>query len=262
MIPDSPGKDVTGKTLSMQKFIETILVQGNEHIPLLEEHYARYLSTVNRAESPDRGANRHHRSATPPSNRRAEKSPRTIQDFAQLLIASVDTAMPRAQAAAQAGMTIPPEQHTWRCRMIYEGNGKISSITAEPFTPRTLKTIGIIDIPTACYPLKYADRRVFDDLRKRFPRCDEIIITKNGFLSDGTFTNVYLRSPDNILLTPNTYLLAGCRRERLIQDGLLHPRTLHWRDIKPGWLIGFINALNPPGQLGEFPADTMRMLST
>ncbi|MGI9256811.1 MAG: hypothetical protein ACR2PY_07750, partial [Salinispira sp.] len=242
MIPDSPGQDVTGKTLSMQKFIETILVQGNEHIPLLEEHYARYLSTVNRAESPSTG--------------RPEKPPLTIQDFAQLLIASVDTAMPRAHAAAQAaahaGMTIPPEQHTWRCRMIYEGNGKISSITAEPFTPRTLKTIGIIDIPTACYPLKYSDRRVFDDLRKRFPRCDEIIITKNGFLSDGTFTNVYLRSPDNILLTPNTHLLAGCRRERLIRDGLLHPRTLHWRDIKPGWLIGFINALNPPGQLGEF----------
>lgn len=205
-------------------FLETVLVLEDGSIPLLREHYDRYAAN-------------HH--ISPPIN---------IEEFAALLL------------------SVAREKQRQRCRLIYGGDGRVMELSAQLFVPRTLGRVGRIDLPGAAYSRKFADRRLFDRLRERFPEYDEIIITKRGFLSDGTFSNLYVRRPPATpsfpLLTPSHNLLAGCRRERLIKDGRLHPRPLLWAELEPEWRIGFINALNPPGQLGEFAAGEIDDLAT
>lgn len=208
------------KTMKKRKpqFIETVLILQNGRIPLLEEHYARFSSTI----------------------RRYSGSPPSLREFEALLLGTLSASSPSISAKA------------WRCRLVYEANGRLVERGALPFIPKKLERIARVELPSASYPLKFADRSLFASLHERFPGYDEIIITRQGFLSDGTFTNLYLRRSSGRLLTPADALLAGCRRARLMKEGTLLPSPLNWEELEPHWQIGFINALNPPGQLGEF----------
>ena len=212
-------------------FIETILILRNDEIPLLKEHYDRFRRTIQRY------------GEIPPSS----------GEFESLL----------REAIPEKGGIQPR-----RCRLVYGTDGNCSEIRIWPFRQKRLNRVGLIELPAASYPLKFADRCLFASLHARFPEYDEIIITRRGFLSDGTFTNLYLHRPNKkdgektSLLTPSTPLLAGCRRARLIKEGRLVATPLLWNELEDGWQIGFINALNPPGQLGEIAVSQVINLNT
>lgn len=139
-------------------------------------------------------------------------------------------------------------------------------IQVEVFQPRFIHKAGVIEMPDVEYSKKYSDRSLFRELHRKHPGYDEIIITRNGYLSDGTFTNLIIcpssSSPEEeACRTPSSPLLQGCRREEMLRRDLLVPRPIHIRRIPDGWRLGFINALNPPGQLGWIAPQTLDYLT-
>ncbi|AHC14233.1 hypothetical protein [Salinispira pacifica] len=137
-------------------------------------------------------------------------------------------------------------------------------IQIREFQPGKIRRAAAVELPDAEYSSKVADRRLFSELHRQYPGFDEIIITRNGYLSDGTFTNLILCPPTlpahhHPCLTPSTPLLEGCRRRELMAQGLLITRPLHLRRLPHGWRLGFINALNPPGQLGWVLPETLHV---
>lgn len=71
---------------------------------------------------------------------------------------------------------------------------------------------------------------------------DDVLIVKNGCITDTTFSNVALFDGTQ-WCTPDTYLLNGTCRQRLIQDGLLVEKRIGPKDLSDYKYIRPINAM-------------------
>ena len=69
------------------------------------------------------------------------------------------------------------------------------------------------------YDLKYFDRKIFDDLKKNI-KADDILIIKNGFITDTSIANI-LFFDGKKWITPKKPLLKGTVRERLLRMKLI-----------------------------------------
>lgn len=137
-------------------------------------------------------------------------------------------------------LIIPPSNGVYRCRFLYDETRY--SIEFHPYSPRTLSSLKLIHSNTIEYPLKYSDRETLNTLFEQRGECDDVLIVKNGFLSDTTIANIALKI-DGQWLTPDTPLLMGTTRSRLIEEGFLTPSPLRPEDITKATNIALMNAM-------------------
>jgi len=78
--------------------------------------------------------------------------------------------------------------------------------------------------------------------------CDDIIIAKDGMLTDSSYSNIALLQ-NGKWYTPTTCLLKGTRREQLIDQGRLVEREISVDDIGKYESVCLINAMMGLGQL-------------
>ena len=91
--------------------------------------------------------------------------------------------------------------------------------------------------------MKYADRCLINTLFAQRGSCDEIIIIKNGKVTDCSIGNLIFRQGEK-WYTPDTPLLLGTQREKLLQEGKIQERTIFQEDIVNFDEIKIINAMN------------------
>jgi len=121
----------------------------------------------------------------------------------------------------------PPNQETYRCRILYDR--EIQKIEFLPYQPKPIQKIALISSDLV-YPFKYADRTLFDKLLTASPECDEILIVRQGFLTDVTIANIAFLQ-EGQWITPDRPLLEGTTRRRLIDEGFLTPKTIREEEI-------------------------------
>lgn len=130
----------------------------------------------------------------------------------------------------------------FKCRVIY--TTKIVSIDFEPYIPRVIRTLKLITCDSIKYSYKYLDRRILSDLQKQRGEADDILIIKNGLLTDTSYSNILLFDGQS-WVTPKTPLLAGTMRALLIKKGIAHEQMLTVSHIKNAEKIRLINAMLP-----------------
>nr|MBD5376339.1 hypothetical protein [Bacteroides sp.] len=134
-----------------------------------------------------------------------------------------------------------PGSGLYKCRVTYDT--VIHQIDLEPYTPRPVRTLRIVNAPSSLdYHLKSADRTALTRLAALRGTCDEIIIVKNGLITDTTYTNLLFKAPEAIY-TPRTPLLRGTMRQQLLDSGLIIPTDLTPSDITPGNPLGITHAI-------------------
>jgi para-aminobenzoate synthetase/4-amino-4-deoxychorismate lyase len=86
---------------------------------------------------------------------------------------------------------------------------------------------------------KTSDRAFYDDAREASGAFEVLFVDLNGFLTEGSFTNIFVER-DRMLLTPplSRGLLPGVLRERLIEEGRAREAELTVDDLAAGLLIG------------------------
>jgi 4-amino-4-deoxychorismate lyase len=131
-----------------------------------------------------------------------------------------------------------------KCRILY--SDIIHSIEFQPYTPRVIRALTLIEDNTIDYTYKYADRSMFDRLPPHAPDTD-LLIVKNGFITDTTFSNIVFYDGTQ-WVTPSTYLLNGTQRQRLLREGRIVSR-----EIRVGDLSRFISA-KPINAMLDFDA--------
>ncbi|MEF3191544.1 MAG: aminotransferase class IV [Campylobacterales bacterium] len=147
----------------------------------------------------------------------------------------------------------PPQGFSGRCRVIYDTT--IHSIDYFPLTPRTFQRFALIEAaPT--YNHKYANRSELDALKASYPDADEVIIVTSGVLTDTTISNIALFDGRH-WLTPDTPLLEGTTRARLLDVGFLHPARLTPANLYEASGFAMINAL-----LGFYPITNPHFITT
>jgi len=133
-----------------------------------------------------------------------------------------------------------PENGTYKCRLIYDQ--QLRSIEYLPYVKRTIAQSLMVDAFDFTYPHKYLDRTFFDDLKIRFPQFDEIILYKDGLITDSCFSNLAFYDGTS-WFTPENPLLPGTKRQQLLDQGKIQLAKININDLQQFQQVSFINAM-------------------
>ena len=133
----------------------------------------------------------------------------------------------------------PPPIGLFRCRIVYDID--IISIEYIPYSPKINNSFKIVQSNIE-YKYKYSNRDKLNNLKDSANGYDEIIIEKNGLLTDTTIANIAFFDGNN-WITPKTPLLRGTVREKLINIGFLIPKDINSDDLKHFFNFALMNAM-------------------
>ncbi len=137
---------------------------------------------------------------------------------------------------------VPPEYQTGtvKCRVVY--GEEIDSISFEHYQRRTIRSLKLIRSDDAFYEHKLCDRSLFEQLLLERGTCDDILILKNGMITDTSFSNVAFFDGSG-WITPVSPLLRGTKREKLLDDGIIEEENVHVSDLGRFRHLSLINAM-------------------
>jgi 4-amino-4-deoxychorismate lyase len=129
--------------------------------------------------------------------------------------------------------------NAFKCRVVY--SEKITDIEFQPYYEKKVNSLQAINVDWIDYSYKYLDR---SNLQKLLCKCiaDDVLIIKNGFVADTTYSNVVFYDGKNYF-TPNTPLLKGTKREKLLREGIIKETEIKISDINNYKSLFLINAM-------------------
>lgn len=127
-----------------------------------------------------------------------------------------------------------------KCRLMYGKKG--TAVDFSNYSPRKIRTLRLVADDGIDYSMKYTDRSSLQDLLKLRGTCDEILIVKNGLVTDTSYTNIVFF--DGLKwVTPASPLLQGTCRNRLLHEGLITEGNIRPRDLPEFKTFRLINAM-------------------
>jgi 4-amino-4-deoxychorismate lyase len=128
----------------------------------------------------------------------------------------------------------------FRCRVIY--SKKIEKIEFLPHQFRVVKSLKLIEDDEIDYRFKYTNRERLNALFENRGTCDDILIVKNGFICDSSIANIVFFDGRK-WWTPDTPLLQGTQRARLIHEEKIYVCPIPLNDLPKYKKVGLINAM-------------------
>lgn len=128
----------------------------------------------------------------------------------------------------------------FKCRVIY--SREIEKIEFLPHSYRTVKSLKLLEDNEIDYHLKYADRERLAHLFEQREDCDDILIIKNGCISDSYTANPVFWDGQT-WWTPDTPLLPGTQRARLLKEEKIIACRITPADLPKYAKVGLINAM-------------------
>ena len=106
-----------------------------------------------------------------------------------------------------------------KARVVYDVNG-VCETTFQTYKRREILWLRMVEDNNISYTFKSTDRHELDRLLALRDGCDEVLIVKNGLITDTSFTNVAFFDGHK-WFTPAQPLLNGTMRQWLLQRGRL-----------------------------------------
>ena len=143
-----------------------------------------------------------------------------------------------------------PQEGTYKCRIVYDAD--IQSLEFAPYVRREIQSLRLVETNMESRPYKLEDR---SDLNAAFALrgdCDDVLLIKDGLLTDTSYCNIALFDDEN-WFTPRIPLLYGVNRAQLISE-----EKLIEKDIKATELVNFqcICLFNAMIEFGELKLKT------
>lgn len=154
-------------------------------------------------------------------------------------------------------LSIQPEcrQGHFRCRLDY--NRQIKEIKFIPYLVKEITSLKLVEDNTIDYRHKFADRRQLDQLYALRGSCDDVLIVKNGLITDTSYANVILWNGRQ-WLTPSEPLHPGTCRARLIHNNLISVATIKASELHLFKELKLINAMRGIEDMKAIPVDNIR----
>ena len=135
---------------------------------------------------------------------------------------------------------------TQRVRVLYSSS--ILKVEYFEIKKREFKSLKIVKNNHIEYSFKYKNRDFLNSLKDK--NSDEIIIIKNGFVTDTTISNLAFWNGTE-WHTPNTPLLNGTKRMELLEKGFLKEVSIKIDDIFNYKKVAMLNAILGFYEIGE-----------
>ena len=128
----------------------------------------------------------------------------------------------------------------FKCRVLY--SQRIEKVEFLPPSYRTVKSLKLVEDNEIDYHLKYANRERLNQLFEQRGNCDDILIIKNDCITDSYTANPVFWDGQN-WWAPDTPLLAGTQRARLLEEGKIKVCRITPADFHKYTKVGLINAM-------------------
>lgn len=145
--------------------------------------------------------------------------------------------------------SLPMQRHKWRVPYGLDfGLHELTPYAVNP--PRTLRLVACDEVD---YTHKRADRSALAAVLVHAQGADDVLIVKQGLLTDTSIANIALCIDGN-WFTPERPLLPGTTRERLLEEGLLQTAPLTPDSLCLCTRIRLFNALVHWGEVELLPS--------
>lgn len=133
-----------------------------------------------------------------------------------------------------------------KCRIVY--GKEIEEITYTPYQIRNVQSLRLMTSDNIDYTYKSTDREALNSLFAQRGPADDILIIKNGCLTDTSIANIALYD-GNQWLTPATPLLRGVKRAELLDKGIIAEREILVSELKKYSRMMLFNAMIEWGRM-------------
>ena len=127
-----------------------------------------------------------------------------------------------------------------KCRVTYSEN--IDNIEYEPYTPKSVRSLQLVEDDTIDYSFKLRNRDALNRLYELRGESDDILIVKDGLITDSSYANIIFLK-DGVWFTPEFPLLKGTRREYYLQHGMICSMSIRPGDLWQFEAARLINAM-------------------
>lgn len=142
----------------------------------------------------------------------------------------------------QNSIQIPEPCRTglFKVRVLY--GPAIERIEFELYQPRVIQSLKVVHHESIDYHLKFTDRQILQLLFAQRGDCDDVIIVKNGWVTDAFAANLLFFDGQK-WVTPHLPLLKGTQRQFLLDQQIISETEIREEDIFIYQKIGLINAM-------------------
>ncbi len=126
------------------------------------------------------------------------------------------------------------------------------TIQYAPYQIQAIKRLKLVEDNNIDYHLKYSDRDHLNSLFQRRESCDDILIVKNGLITDSSFCNVIFRT-QNRWFTSDSPLLTGTMRARLLSEKRIEAVPIRVQDLSQFSEFKLINAMRDMDAVAGYP---------
>lgn len=127
-----------------------------------------------------------------------------------------------------------------KCRILY--SHRSVNVEYERYHIRKIDKLKLVHTNYLDYSFKYADRTNLNTLLQQKGDCDDILIVKDGCITDTSYSNVVFENASG-LYTPSICLLAGTKRKQLLDEGIIKQAEIRVEDIQKYNKLHIINAM-------------------
>jgi 4-amino-4-deoxychorismate lyase len=140
-------------------------------------------------------------------------------------------------------ITVPEtvKNEIFKCRVEYDR--EIRKVEFLPYRIKVIRSLKLVEDNTIEYAYKFTDRRRIEKLNAMRSESDDILIIKNGMVTDSSYANVVFRDFNGNWVTPSTYLLPGTRRANLLKQGMIKEKSISYKDFLMYSEVKLINAM-------------------
>ena len=135
----------------------------------------------------------------------------------------------------------PLSEELLRCKVIYN-DFEVINVEYFPYKKRDITSFKLIFDDEISYSKKYLNRENLDSLFLRKEDCDEIIIIKNGVVTDTSIANIAIFY-ENKWITSKNCLLNGTTKQRLLDSKFLVEKDISVKMLKKASQIALMNAM-------------------
>jgi 4-amino-4-deoxychorismate lyase len=140
-------------------------------------------------------------------------------------------------------------------RFEYDYSGSKSEFSF--YNKKLITSLKLIHCDSLDYSFKKTDRASIEKLLQLREDCDDIIIIKNGKVTDTSFSNVVLF--DGIKwITPDEPLLNGTTRQRLIFENRIEAKPVLYCDLFKFKKLVLLNAMRGDDLIDSFPITAIK----
>lgn len=133
-----------------------------------------------------------------------------------------------------------PKKGIWKCRVIYHQS--IQKVQITPYEINEITSLKIVHADNINYNLKWEKRTALKKLYQKRAQCDDIIIVKNGMLTDSYYANlIFLKNKK--WYTPKQALLKGTQRAKLLKTNKIIEKEIRLENISTYEKVRLINAM-------------------